>query len=168
MKANSTAVRILKRETVRLYVHQPVAGRDHERSWLPSKGRVGFGLDFAVRVAQPQGTEAAGTVGEFFWDGAADTLFWVDPVNRIAAVLFTQYMPFGKGAAASRVPRRGLCQFRIEVFGRGIAIAFPARRAGAARSAGRAGPRTATICGCAIGPVEKPWHAPISHGRRGA
>jgi CubicO group peptidase (beta-lactamase class C family) len=35
-------------------------------------------------------------VGEFFWDGAADTLFWVDPKNKITAVLFTQYRPFGK------------------------------------------------------------------------
>ena len=31
-----------------------------------------------------------------FWDGAADTLFWVDPKNKITAVLFTQYRPFGK------------------------------------------------------------------------
>ena len=89
-------VRILKRETVRLMSTNQLPDTITDRSWLPSKGRVGFGLDFAVRIAQPQGTESAGTVGEFFWDGAADTLFWVDPVNRIAAVLFTQYMPFGK------------------------------------------------------------------------
>ena len=35
-------------------------------------------------------------MGEFFWDGAQDTLFWVDPQNKITAVLFTQYSPFGK------------------------------------------------------------------------
>ncbi|HEY0107647.1 MAG TPA: serine hydrolase domain-containing protein, partial [Rhizomicrobium sp.] len=89
-------VRILKRETVRLMSTNQLPAEITDRSWLPSKGRVGFGLDFTVRTAQPQGDEAAGTVGEFFWDGAADTLFWIDPVNRIAAVLFTQYMPFGK------------------------------------------------------------------------
>jgi CubicO group peptidase (beta-lactamase class C family) len=33
-------------------------------------------------------------VGEFFWDGAASTLFWVDPANQMAAVFFTQVMPF--------------------------------------------------------------------------
>jgi CubicO group peptidase (beta-lactamase class C family) len=38
----------------------------------------------------------AGEVGEFFWDGAANTLFWVDPKNKLTAVLFTQYKPFGK------------------------------------------------------------------------
>jgi hypothetical protein len=27
---------------------------------------------------------------------AANTLFWVDPLNKITAVLFTQYKPFGK------------------------------------------------------------------------
>ena len=66
-----------------------------QRSWLPSKGTVGFGLDFAVRVAQPQtAQENRGAVGEFFWDGAATTLFWVDPANHLAAVFFTQKMPF--------------------------------------------------------------------------
>ncbi|SFQ16619.1 beta-lactamase family protein [Parafilimonas terrae] len=33
-------------------------------------------------------------VGEFFWDGAASTLFWVDPVNELTAVMFVQVMPF--------------------------------------------------------------------------
>ncbi len=89
-------VRILKRETVRLMSTNQLPAEITDRSWLPSKGRVGFGLDVAVRTAQPQGDEAAGTVGEFFWDGAANTLFFVDPVNRITAVLFTQYFPFGK------------------------------------------------------------------------
>ena len=66
-----------------------------ERNFLPGKGSVGFGLDFAVRVSQPQKPqENRGAVGEFFWDGAASTLFWVDPANHLAAVFFTQKMPF--------------------------------------------------------------------------
>jgi CubicO group peptidase (beta-lactamase class C family) len=68
-----------------------------DRLWLPNKGQVGFGIDFAVRVAPPANqAEASGAVGEFFWDGAANTLFWVDPANDIAAVLFNFYRPFGK------------------------------------------------------------------------
>jgi CubicO group peptidase (beta-lactamase class C family) len=64
---------------------------------LPSKGQVGFGIDFAVRIAPPKdASEASGAVGEFFWDGAASTLFWVDPKNAITAVLFTQMRPFDK------------------------------------------------------------------------
>ncbi len=88
--------RILKPATVRLMSTNQLPAEIASRFWLPSKGRVGFGLDFAVRTAQPRGDEAAGTVGEFFWDGYLGTLFWVDPVNRITAVLFVQYVPFGK------------------------------------------------------------------------
>ncbi len=66
-----------------------------ERSFLPSKGQVGFGIDFAVRKAPPASAEENnGVVGEFFWDGAASTLFWVDPVNDLTAVLFVQLFPY--------------------------------------------------------------------------
>ena len=89
--------RILKAETVKLMATNAMPPTVTDTSWLPTKGSVGFGIDFAVRIKPPQDTkEASGEVGEFFWDGAADTLFWVDPKNRITAVLFTQYMPFGK------------------------------------------------------------------------
>ena len=48
-----------------------------------------------MRTAPAQTAEEnVGIVGEFFWDGAASTLFWVDPVNELTAVLFTQVMPF--------------------------------------------------------------------------
>jgi CubicO group peptidase (beta-lactamase class C family) len=67
------------------------------RMWLPSKGQVGFGIDFAVRLRPAQSAdENVGTVGEFFWDGAASTLFWVDPENKLAAVLFVQIFPFDR------------------------------------------------------------------------
>jgi CubicO group peptidase (beta-lactamase class C family) len=87
--------RILKPETVRLMAtnHLPATVRDS--SFLPGKGQVGFGIDFAVRHSPPKSAqEMNGVVGEFFWDGAASTLFWVDPANQLTAVLFTQVMPF--------------------------------------------------------------------------
>ena len=88
-------VRILKPSTVRLMSTDQLDARVTDRNFLPSKGSVGFGLDFAVRVSQPQKPqENRGAVGEFFWDGAASTLFWVDPANHLAAVFFTQKMPF--------------------------------------------------------------------------
>jgi CubicO group peptidase (beta-lactamase class C family) len=66
-----------------------------KRFFLPGKGSVGFGIDFAVRVAPPKDAkENRGAVGEFFWDGAETTLFWVDPVNDLAAVFFVQVLPF--------------------------------------------------------------------------
>jgi CubicO group peptidase (beta-lactamase class C family) len=73
--------------------HLPATVTDS--SFLSSKGQVGFGIDFAVRVAPPKSVaENNGAVGEYFWDGAASTLFWVDPANQLAAVLFTQIVPF--------------------------------------------------------------------------
>jgi CubicO group peptidase (beta-lactamase class C family) len=87
--------KILKPSTVRLMATNHLDARVTERDFLPGKGSVGFGFDFAVRVSQPQKPEESrGAVGEFFWDGAASTLFWVDPANRLAAVFFTQKMPF--------------------------------------------------------------------------
>lgn len=88
-------VRLLKPSTVRLMSTDQLDPRITDRSWLPSKGTVGFGIDFAVRVSPPKAAqENRGAVGEFFWDGAASTLFWVDPANHLAAVFFTQKMPF--------------------------------------------------------------------------
>ncbi len=86
---------ILKPETVKLMATNHLADSVTERMWLPSKGQVGFGIDFAVRLRPPVSAEENnGVVGEFFWDGAASTLFWVDPVNDLTAVLFVQVMPF--------------------------------------------------------------------------
>jgi CubicO group peptidase (beta-lactamase class C family) len=87
--------RILKPSTVRMMATNELDDRITQRIWLPSKGSVGFGMDFAVRVSQPKDAkENRGAVGEFFWDGADSTLFWVDPANRLAAVFFTQKAPF--------------------------------------------------------------------------
>ncbi len=90
-------VRVLKPETVQLMSTNHLSDTISKRMWLPSKGRVGFGIDFAVRT-QPPATkdENNGVVGEYFWDGAASTMFWVDPVNELTAVLFTQLVPFDR------------------------------------------------------------------------
>ncbi|MEB2779184.1 serine hydrolase domain-containing protein [Algoriphagus sp. C2-6-M1] len=94
-KGEFGGARILKPETVDLMSTNQLPDSVTERSWLPSKGNVGFGIDFAVRVAPPSSSEEMnGVVGEFFWDGAASTLFWVDPVNEISAVLFVQLFPY--------------------------------------------------------------------------
>ncbi|THH40074.1 serine hydrolase [Neolewinella litorea] len=86
---------ILQPETVRLMRTNHLADEVTDRSWLPTKGQVGFGIDFAVRQRPPATAEEnPGTVGEFFWDGAASTLFWVDPANELTAVLFVQLFPY--------------------------------------------------------------------------
>lgn len=86
---------ILQPETVELMATNQLSDTISQRMWLPSKGQVGFGIDFAVRTRPPASVdENHGVVGEFFWDGAASTLFWVDPVNELTAVLFVQKFPF--------------------------------------------------------------------------
>jgi CubicO group peptidase (beta-lactamase class C family) len=87
--------RILKPSTVKVMATDHLDPRITNRGFLPGKGSVGFGVNFAVRVSQPQKPgENRGAVGEFFWDGAASTLFWVDPANDMAVVFLTQKMPF--------------------------------------------------------------------------
>jgi CubicO group peptidase (beta-lactamase class C family) len=88
-------VRILKPSTVKLMATDQLDPLVTERSWLPSKGNGGFGIDFFVRTGQPRdASENRGAVGEYFWDGRASTLFWVDPVNKITAVFLVQVLPF--------------------------------------------------------------------------
>jgi CubicO group peptidase (beta-lactamase class C family) len=89
--------RVLKPETVRLMATNHLDDSITDRSWLPSKGQVGFGIDFAVRLRSPvDANENPGEVGEFFWDGRDSTLFWVDPANHLTAVLLVQLLPFDR------------------------------------------------------------------------
>jgi CubicO group peptidase (beta-lactamase class C family) len=86
---------ILKPATIRLMATDQLDPAIKEREWLMGKIDGGFGFDFAVRTARPDKPERnRGAVGEFFWDGMASTLFWVDPANRMTVVFFTQTIPF--------------------------------------------------------------------------
>ena len=49
----------------------------------------GFGLGFAVRTAVGL-APFPGSVGSYYWSGAAGTWFWVDPAERLFAVLMIQ------------------------------------------------------------------------------
>lgn len=52
---------------------------------------VGFGLGFASTLDEV----TAGTIGagDYYWGGAASTIFWVDPVEDLFAIFMTQLMP---------------------------------------------------------------------------
>jgi CubicO group peptidase (beta-lactamase class C family) len=52
---------------------------------------VGFGLGFATSLD----TVATGSLGagDYYWGGAASTIFWVDPVEDLVVVFMTQLMP---------------------------------------------------------------------------
>lgn len=94
-------VKILKPETVALMSKNHLPEGITEKDFLPTKGQMGFGLDFAVRIAPPiDENEPFGVEGEFFWDGAASPLFWVDPKNDVTVVFLTQVLPFNMDAQA--------------------------------------------------------------------
>jgi CubicO group peptidase (beta-lactamase class C family) len=53
---------------------------------------VGFGLGFSV-VQDPVAGKSPSSPGEFGWGGAASTAFWVDPVEQLTVLFFTQLLP---------------------------------------------------------------------------
>jgi CubicO group peptidase (beta-lactamase class C family) len=53
---------------------------------------IGFGLGFSVTL-DPVANRVPSTQGEFAWGGAASTFFWVDPVEDLTTLFFTQLLP---------------------------------------------------------------------------
>ena len=58
---------------------------------MPFHG-VGFGLGFSV-VLDPTAYRTTVSPGEMAWGGAASTAFWVDPLEEVTAMFFTQLLP---------------------------------------------------------------------------
>ena len=52
---------------------------------------VGFGLGFAMTLGEVE----AGAIGagDYYWGGAASTIFWIDPKEDLVAIFMTQLMP---------------------------------------------------------------------------
>ena len=56
-----------------------------------SNAGIGFGLGFAMTIDQ---TATGGlSRSDYYWGGAASTIFWVDPEEELAVVFLTQLMP---------------------------------------------------------------------------
>jgi CubicO group peptidase (beta-lactamase class C family) len=80
-------VRLLGRKTVELMTSDHLGTITGSADLLPPGH--GFGLGFAVRT-QAGMAPFPGSVGNYYWGGAAGTTFWVDPVERLYAVLMIQ------------------------------------------------------------------------------
>ncbi|MHB8530496.1 MAG: serine hydrolase domain-containing protein [Caulobacteraceae bacterium] len=52
---------------------------------------IGFSIGCGVNVDVAR-TRLPGTLGEYFWGGAASTAFWIDPREELAVVFMTQVM----------------------------------------------------------------------------
>ncbi len=93
--------RVLGRKTVELMTvnHLP-GGGDLAAHALPGGygetgfDGVGFGFTMAVGRGQVEAQEI-GSVGDFYWGGAASTIFWVDPAEELIVIFMTQLMPSG-------------------------------------------------------------------------
>ncbi len=91
-------VRILSPRTVRFMASNHLPGNAD----LTAFGRplfsettfdgVGFGLGVSVTIDPIKG-RVPGNAGEFAWGGAASTAFWVDPVDDLTVLFFTQLLP---------------------------------------------------------------------------
>jgi len=69
---------------------------------IPELGQS-FGLGFAVRTDAGR-TPVSGSVGDYFWAGAGGTYFWVDPQEKLFAIMMMQ-MPFIESGAYRRATR---------------------------------------------------------------
>ncbi len=67
-------------------------GQNHVSDLYQSPG-YGFGLGFAV-ITNLADTKALGSVGRLSWSGAFQTFFFIDPAEKLAAVLMTQIEPY--------------------------------------------------------------------------
>ncbi len=68
-----------------------LAALDVELLTLYGNVGVGFGLGFASTIDQV--ATGALTRGDYYWGGAASTVFWVDPIEDLWVVFMTQLMP---------------------------------------------------------------------------
>ena len=80
-------VRLLGRKTVELMASDHLGDMPRNEEMVPPGH--GFGLGFAVKTAVGL-TPFAGSVGTYYWSGVAGTGFWIDPAERLFAVLMVQ------------------------------------------------------------------------------
>lgn len=91
-------VRLLGRKTVEyMRLNHLPENRDMAAMGQPvwsetSYDGIGFGLGFAV-VIDPVKAHIITSPGEHHWGGAASTFFWLDPVEDLFTVFFTQLLP---------------------------------------------------------------------------
>ena len=80
--------RLLSKKTVEYMTSNHLGGLSHGPAFSPGPG-YGFGLGFGVRLMA--GTAPVpGSVGDYYWGGLGGTYFWIDPKERLIAILMLQ------------------------------------------------------------------------------
>jgi CubicO group peptidase (beta-lactamase class C family) len=80
--------RYLSPHTVAYMTSDQLGSISHGPAYAPGPG-YGFGLGVAVRIAAGQAAYP-GSVGDWYWGGAAGTYFWADPKNDMFTVFMMQ------------------------------------------------------------------------------
>ena len=103
-------VRILSPKTVALFSLNHLGGARELAQMAPAGAfsesgysGIGFSIGCGVNIDVAR-TRLPGTVGEYFWGGAASTAFWIDPKEQLTVVFMTQVM----GSDARLTLRRDL------------------------------------------------------------
>jgi CubicO group peptidase (beta-lactamase class C family) len=93
-KGEYKGTRILKRETVELITSNQLTDETMPDDDFLSKimSGMGFGLGFAIVKNESQ-TNKMGSVGSFWWSGAANTYFFIDPKEDLILIFMTQFVP---------------------------------------------------------------------------
>jgi CubicO group peptidase (beta-lactamase class C family) len=103
-------VQILSPKTVALFSLNHLPGNRELAEMAPpgmfseaGYSGIGFSIGCGVTINLAR-TRLPGSVGEFFWGGAASTAFWIDPAEDLAVVFMTQVI----GSEARLTLRRDL------------------------------------------------------------
>jgi CubicO group peptidase (beta-lactamase class C family) len=101
-------IRLLAPKTIRVMSSDqlppgiPRVGGYEDLSPSPEIGQS-FGLGFAVRT-EPGRSPLSGSRGDYFWAGIHGTYFWIDPQEKLFAVMMVQ-MPFAESGYYRRAMR---------------------------------------------------------------
>jgi CubicO group peptidase (beta-lactamase class C family) len=81
-------VRLLSKKTIEYMSSDHLGSLSRGPAYSPGPG-YGFGLGFAVRML-PGVAPVPGTVGDYYWGGLGGTYFWIDPKEKLIAILMLQ------------------------------------------------------------------------------
>jgi CubicO group peptidase (beta-lactamase class C family) len=86
-------VRILSEASVDLMLANQIAPDLPIGPPLDFRDGYGFGFGGAVLVDAEAGAPA--TLGEYYWEGFANTLFWIEPETGVSVIALAQIIPYG-------------------------------------------------------------------------
>jgi CubicO group peptidase (beta-lactamase class C family) len=93
-KGEYNGIRILGRKTVELMTSNHITNETmpDDDFFGPLLSGMGFGFGFAV-VQENIQPDLIGSIGSYWWSGAANTYFYIDPKEELIFILMTQFVP---------------------------------------------------------------------------